>query len=259
MECHIQLEERVAGTDDLYRNSGNVLLDRLMGATLHAYPAGEDEAGADTRLEAIAGDLRARGRRPYVIHLGPGHPPLGALGYALAAAEIAAQDHTAGLGISRVVVASGSGATHAGLLYGFRALGKVNAGRCKVTGICVRRPAAAQSARIAEQVAEIGRLTGYPIDFAPSDVETADDLLAPGYGKFGTAVTDAILLAARTEGLFLDPVYTGKAMAGMIHMIAQGRITRNETVLFVHTGGTPAIFAYEPALRAAATRNERTA
>ncbi len=248
MLCHIQLEERVAGVDDLYRNSGNVLLDRLMGATLHIYPAGEDEAGADARLEAIADDLRARGRRPYVIHLGPDHPPLGALGYAAAAAEIAAQDRESGWGIGRVVIASGSGATHSGLLYGFRALGD---GR-KVTGVCVRRPAAAQSARIAAQVMEIGRMTGHPVDLAPSDVDIADDLLAPGYSKFGSAVTDAILLAARTEGLFLDPVYTGKAMAGMIRMIAQGRIARSETVLFAHTGGSPAIFAYEPALNAAA-------
>ncbi len=248
MQCHIQLEERVAGTDELYRNSGNVLLNRLMGATLHSFPAGEDEAGADANLESIADELRSRGRRPYVIHLGAGHPPLGALGYALAAAEIAAQDRDAGWGVGRVVVASGSGATHAGLLYGFRALGDAR----KVTGICVRRPAAPQSARIAERVAEIGRLTGRTIDLAASDVETADDALAPGYGKFDAAVTDAILLAARSEGLFLDPVYTGKAMAGMIRMIAEGRIARNETVLFVHTGGTPAIFAYEPALRAAA-------
>ncbi|MBM3733526.1 MAG: D-cysteine desulfhydrase family protein [Acidimicrobiia bacterium] len=252
MQCHIQLEERVAEVDELYRNSGNVLLDRLMGATLHAYPAGEDEAGADARLETIAADLARRGRRPYVIHLGPGHPPLGALGYALAAAEIAAQDRKADLGIGRVVVASGSGATHAGLLYGFRALGGADIPQRKVTGICVRRPAAPQSARIAERVAEIGRLTGHPVDLAASDVDIADDLLAPGYGKFGAAVTDAILLAARSEGLFFDPVYTGKALAGMIRMIGEGRIARNETVLFVHTGGTPAIFAYEPALRAAA-------
>ncbi|MBM3950127.1 MAG: D-cysteine desulfhydrase family protein [Rhodospirillales bacterium] len=248
MQCHIQLEERVAEVDELYRNSGNVLLDRLMGATLHAYPAGEDEAGADARLETIAADLARRGRRPYVIHLGPGHPPLGALGYALAAAEIAVQDREADLGIGRVVVASGSGATHAGLLYGFRALGD---GR-RITGICVRRPAAQQSARIAERVAEIGRLAGNPVDLAPSDVDIADNSLAPGYGKFGAEVTDAILIAARSEGLFLDPVYTGKAMAGMIRLIADGGIARNETVLFVHTGGTPAIFAYEPALRAAA-------
>jgi D-cysteine desulfhydrase/L-cysteate sulfo-lyase len=123
MDCHVQLEERVTKSDAAYRNSGNVLIDRLLGATLHSYPDGEDEAGADKRLGEIADGLRQSGRRPYVIPLAPGHPPLGALGYVVAAHELARQIADTGLEIDEIVVASGSGNTHAGLLFGLRALG----------------------------------------------------------------------------------------------------------------------------------------
>ena len=143
LECHIQLEARVERTDRAYQTNGNVLLDRLLGATLHRYPEGEDEAGADRALQQIAARLCDAGRRPYVIPLGPGNPPLGALGYIRAAAELVDQlaDGGADPGVEEIIVTSGSGITHAGLLYGLRALGS----RLKVTGICARRDAAAQA------------------------------------------------------------------------------------------------------------------
>ena len=108
LACHIQLEERVPNTDSLYRSSGNVLLNHLLGATLHSYSQGEDEFGADQRLREIAADLMKHGRRPYVIPLAPGHPPLGAVGYVVAAREILAQLDTADYSIDGMVVASGS-------------------------------------------------------------------------------------------------------------------------------------------------------
>ena len=144
MDCHVQLEDRVPGTGQLYRESGNVLLDRMLGATLHAYPTGEDEAGADRRLDDLAAALARDGRRPYVIHLGPDYPPLGALGYVVAAREIHAQLAAQDLAVDEIVVPSGSGATHAGLLFGLRVLGWTGT----VTGVCVRRAAAQQRARI---------------------------------------------------------------------------------------------------------------
>ena len=122
MDCHIQLEDRVPGMSATYHQTGNVLLSSLYGATMHLYADGEDEAGADLQLERIANELRDTGRKPYIIYLSQGHPPLGALGYVVAADEIARQVIALGIRFDTIVVASGSGATHAGLLFGLRAL-----------------------------------------------------------------------------------------------------------------------------------------
>ena len=248
MACHIQLEERVAKSDTIYRNSGNVLLDRLLGATLHSYPDGEDETGADKRLGEIADDLKEAGRRPYIIPLAPGHKPLGALGYVAAADELLRQIAEADLEVDEIVVASGSGNTHAGLLFGLRAIGSA----ITVTGICVRRQADAQHPRIAARCREIAELLEVESKVEDSDINLVDAFLPPGYGYAGQETFSAILLAARTEALILDPTYTGKAMAGFIHQAkaAGGTGTR----IFIHTGGTPAIFAYENEMTEAAGR-----
>ncbi|MEM0943144.1 MAG: D-cysteine desulfhydrase family protein [Pseudomonadota bacterium] len=241
MECHIQLEDRVRDMDESYRISGNVLVERLLGAAFHPYPDGEDEAGADARLEVLAGELSGAGRTPYVIHLAPGHPPLGALGYVDCAREVLAEAQA----VDEIIVASGSGATHGGLLFGLRALGC----QTPVTGICVRRPAAAQSTRILHRTEEIAGLLGVANPVTQADVVLDDLALAPGYGRLNPATEEAILLAARAEALMLDPVYTGKAMAGLI---ASARALPGRRLLFLHTGGTPGLFAYAPALTAAA-------
>ena len=148
MDCHIQLEERVPKNDPIYRNSGNVLIDKILGATLHSYPDGEDEAGADANLAVMAKDLKAEGRTPYIIHLSPGHAPLGALGYVDAARELLAQCEAMGIELTEVVLASGSGHTHGGMLFGLRALGH----DALVTGVCVRREVGQQFGRIAKQI-----------------------------------------------------------------------------------------------------------
>jgi D-cysteine desulfhydrase/L-cysteate sulfo-lyase len=242
MDCHIQLEERVPKTDPLYRNSGNVLLDRLLGATLHSYPDGEDEAGADRRLSEIAAELAAAGRRPYVIPLGPGHKPLGALGYVVAARELLAQVGEQGLDLQEIVVPSGSGNTHAGLLFGLRALGST----VPVIGICVRRGAAAQHPRIQARCAAIADLLGMRPVVRDDDICLDETHLAPGYGQLNDASREAIRLAAHQEALLLDPVYTAKTMAGFL--AAARRDAGKGGRLFVHTGGTPALFAYGDSL-----------
>ncbi|MBI2834108.1 MAG: D-cysteine desulfhydrase family protein [Acidobacteria bacterium] len=238
MDIHIQLEERVSDNDRAYRESGNVLLDRMLGATLYSYPKGEDEAGADARLEDLAADLRRKGRRPYVIHLGLGHPPLGALGYVRAAHELLEQAHAAGLQFDEIVVASGSGHTHAGLLFGLRALGC----RVHVTGACVRRSRRPQIERISDHCGRIATILGVPNPVGDFDIALTDDFLAPGYGQLNASTVDAIKLAARTEALLLDPVYTGKAMAAAIDRARA--MDREQQLLFVHTGGGPGIFGY---------------
>ncbi|MFQ5624662.1 MAG: D-cysteine desulfhydrase family protein [Paracoccaceae bacterium] len=244
MDCHIQLEERVPGTGDLYRRNGNVLLDRLLGATLHSYPEGEDEAGADAALRGIAAGLRRRGRKPYVIPLAADHPPLGALGYVCAAIELA-QQADGQPPFDEIVIASGSALTHTGLLFGLRALGIAT----PVLGICVRRDAAAQGARVAKRLDDLAELLSIPSPVPAFDVTVDDSALPPGYGRLSDATVEAIELTARTEGLFLDPTYTGKTMAGLIGLARSGELA-GKRVLFWHTGGQPALFAYADQLAA---------
>ncbi len=238
MVCHIQLEERVPDVGALHRSNGNVLLDRLFGAKLHSFPEGENEAGADAAVEAIADDLRAAGRKPYIIPLAANHPPLGALGYVVAALELVRQleDHDP---VDEIVVASGSAATHAGLLFGLRALGL----EIPVRGICVRRPAAAQQPRVLQRCADLAQLLDLPVVIAESDVRVFDDVLAPGYGRLNAVTVAAIRRTAEREGLVLDPAYTGKVMAGLIQLAEAGALA-GPHIVFLHTGGTPALFAY---------------
>ena len=240
MAAHVQLEERVDEAGGLYRASGNVLLDRLLGATLHSLPVGEDEGAADAALERLARGLADEGRRPYVIHSAPGHAPLGGLGYVLAAEEVAAQASALGMGFDAVVCASGSALTHAGLLVGLRAVGATT----PVRGICVRRDARRQGARVAQVAGALAEMIDRPEAFEADDVDVSDAALAPGYGRLNDAVREALELAARHEALLLDPVYTGKAMAGLVAHVRAGRIAAGSRVLFVHTGGLPAVFAY---------------
>ena len=244
MECHIQLEERVSTNSSLYRASGNVLLDRLMGAHLHSFATGEDEFAADASLEAIAEGLRAKGRKPYVIHLAPGHPPVGALGYIHCAEELLADIAREGLEVSQIVVPSGSGATHSGFLFGMRALGS----DIPVTGICVRREASLQKPRIEGHCARIAELLGMDNPVAPADVVVNDRFLGPGYGMLNLPTERAVRMGAGTEALMLDPTYTGKCMAGALAVAGNGRA--DEHIVFIHTGGTPGIFAYGDKLEA---------
>ncbi|MEM7251219.1 MAG: D-cysteine desulfhydrase family protein [Pseudomonadota bacterium] len=243
LDVHVQLENRVDTNDPLYQRSGNVLLDRLLGATIHRFPIGEDEAAADANLEHIAGELSRNGARPYVIHLGMDHRPIGALGYVRAALEIVEQLASLDTHADHLVVASGSGLTHAGLLAGIEALNY----QATVHGICVRRDAERQRARIKRRVGEVSALL--ECNPPPDDrIRITDDTLSPGYGKMNDAVAHAMQLTAESEGILLDPVYTGKTMAGLIKLIASDEITPGARVVFIHTGGTPALFGYQQML-----------
>lgn len=237
----VQLEDRVAKDDALYRGSGNVLLDRLLGATLHHFAEGEDEAAADRNLDALAERLRGEGRRPTVVHLGIEHPPTGGLGYVEAAAETRRQLSSLGREPSHVVVPSGSGLTHAGFLVGARALDW----HVTVLGVCVRRAADRQHARVLRRARELAALLDGGPEIAEDDVVVDDAVLAPGYGQINEPTRAAIRLAAESEALLLDPVYSGRCMAGLLRFVEQGRIPAGGEALFLHTGGTPAIFAYQ--------------
>jgi len=240
LRCVIQLEDRVKGMASEYQLSGNVLLDRLFGAEIHTYPEGEDESGADRSLDNLAEELTAQGERPYVIHLSQDHPPLGALGYVEAAGELLEQASAKNIDFRSVVVASGSAQTHAGLLVGLRARGR---GDIQVHGVCVRRRAEAQGARVLQCAQAVERLLDLPDLVGPEDVTVTDRHLGAGYGQSTRESEEAIRMAARREGLLADPVYTGKALAEMLSLARSGAF-KGWPAVFMHTGGTPALFAY---------------
>ncbi|MEM9432599.1 MAG: D-cysteine desulfhydrase family protein [Pseudomonadota bacterium] len=237
MQTVVQLEERLANTSESYNNSGNVFLSHLLGAEIISYPTGEDEEGADGALLEKADELRAVGRRPYVIHLSEGHPPLGALGYVDAAHEILEQSEE----FDVFVVASGSGSTHAGLLAGLRGAGS----RAKVIGSCVRREAPKQGPRIRRVIDRLAKLYPPAAHVSDDDIVVWDGALEPGYGRLGRTCRDAMMVMARYEGLHLDPVYTAKSFAAVLAHVESGFIPKGSRVCFVHTGGLAALFAYQ--------------
>lgn len=234
-ECHVQLEERVPDVSDHYRKSGNALLDRLFGAHVHHFPMGEDEAAADQSLERIACDLREKGRTPYVIHLSADRPPIGALGYIQAAIEIAEQMKQ-GPAFDAIYVASGSASTHCGLLFGLRAIGIP----IPILGICVRRAAQIQRERVLKRCGDLAGMLDMDLPFDADDVITDDRSFGPGYGQLTDMVVDAVTMTAQTEAMLIDPVYTARVMAALMDR-EKGSKRR---VLFWHTGGEPALFAY---------------
>ncbi|MBT5264058.1 MAG: D-cysteine desulfhydrase family protein [Rhodospirillaceae bacterium] len=240
MRCHIQLEDRVAGKGDEYHGGGNVLLDKLFGATLSTFPVGEDEGAADTRLEEIADELRSEGRKPYVIHLSPGYKPLSALGYVRAMGETLDQADAAGMNISNIVLCSGSAATHAGTLVGLRLAGS----NIPVIGSCVRRTADLQAPRVAQVIGLLQDLLGCGDVVDTAEIDCRDNWFAGGYGKLDDSTREALEMAGRLEGIPVDPTYTAKSMAAMIGLGRAGAFEADTDVLWIHTGGLPGLFAY---------------
>ncbi len=236
MRCHILLEDRTGSTDPSYTDNGNVLLDHVHGAAIERRPGGSN---MQAEMEAVAAKLTDAGQRPYVIP-GGGSNPLGAVGYVNAALELVNQSAERGLRIDHLVHATGSAGTQAGLVVGLQALNSP----IRLLGIGVRAPREKQEA----MVHDLGRRTW---DFLglrgelPRDVVTANcDYVGGGYGVPTAGMVEAVRLLAQTEGLLLDPVYSGKGMAGLIDLIRKGRFKKDENVVFLHTGGSVALFGY---------------
>jgi L-cysteate sulfo-lyase len=233
LACHLGIMHgRLSATEPNYEDTGNILLDRLFGAVIHDIPWDEDR---NLRLRRIADGLRESGRNVYFVPYGASDA-LGAMGYALAAEEIV----EACPGVAWIVHGSGSAGTQAGLLAGLLALRHP----ARVFGI----DGDAQAPRVAADVDRVGRqaagLLGVGERWASETVEVAGDWSGPGYGVADASTREAIRLAARLEGLVVDPVYSGKGLAGLIGLARQGRFRRDEPVVFIHTGGSPGIFAY---------------
>lgn len=238
LACHLVLEERVA---DSYRAdaSGNNFLFRLLGVSgLTVVPGGTDMEAA---MQGVAERLRSEGHRPYIIP-GGGSNEIGSLGYMACADEIVAQSFDMGVAFDAVICASGSGGTHSGLLCG---MWGTNA-KVPVIGISVRQPKAVQEENIYALANRERRFVGIEEAIPRSAVVCFDEYVGPGYSLPTQEMVEAVELTARTESILLDPVYTGKAMAGLIGLVRKGHFDADAKVLFVHTGGSPALYAYTP-------------
>jgi L-cysteate sulfo-lyase len=237
LDCQLLFEERVTGFGTEYDESGNVLLDKLFGAEIvERLPSGTDMQKA---METRAAELRAKGRKPYVIP-GGGSNPVGALGYVACALELMQQAFETGLRIDHIVMATGSAGTQAGLLVGLHG---ANAG-IPLIGISVRQPRERQEEnvhRLAQATADHVGLSG---SFPRAAVVADGGYVGEGYGRPTPAMIEAIKLTARSEGILLDPVYTGKGMAGLIGLVRAGRFAATDNVVFIHTGGSVGLFGY---------------
>jgi D-cysteine desulfhydrase len=226
---------------------GNLLLDRLFGATLEFLDPDDYFHLIDGRMEAHAQAARDAGKIPYVIPLG-GANPLGAMGYVRAVEEMARQFAAAGASPPDVIAAPvGSGGTLAGLHVGVRQYWPAT----RIVGVSVSRDAAWFQQRVAGMAGECAALLGWDANFRPEDIWIEDQHVGPGYGKPSPGGTAAIHRLAREEGVLLDPVYTGKAMDGLFSLVANGAIAQGAAVLFLHCGGSPALYPFAQALTAA--------
>ena len=236
MECTALLEHRIETNDRDYLNSGNVLLDKLFGCAIEYRPGGVD---MNAEAEKKGEELRAQGVNAYVIP-GGGSNRVGALGYVSCAQELMQQADEMGLKIDLLVTATGSAGTHAGLVVGLHG---INA-QVPVLGIGVRLPRDRQEAnvhKLAEATADyLGMKGGIPRDAVVANCDYVGD----GYGIPTEGMANAVQMLAREEGILLDPVYSGKAMAGMIDLIRSGKIGKDQTVVFLHTGGAVGLFGY---------------
>jgi L-cysteate sulfo-lyase len=236
LDCHLVLNRNVPRDNPVYGVSGNIQLDLLLGADIHIHPAGSDRAA---EMAALADRLAGSGRRPYVIPLG-GSNPLGALGYAVAAREIDEQTRELGFVPDALVHACSSGGTQAGLVAGFASLDS----QVPVIGVDIGNEAAEVRSTTTMLTDACARLIGIDAPSLAPRVDVAEGFGGEAYGIPTAEMRAAVELLARTEGLVLDPVYTGKAMAALLDMIASGRFAAGDNVIFLHTGGAPALFAY---------------
>ena len=220
--------------------TGNLLLDQLLGARLVLVGSGAERR---PMMERIAGELSAEGRRPYLIPTG-GSSGVGAVGYVRALEEITQQARTRGISVHAVVFPSGSGGTHGGLVAGAKLLGN----RARIVGISDGEPRASLVEMVCRVARETGQALGVPLSVAPEEVEAHDEYAREGYSVPNAGMIEAVRLVARTEGIVLDPVYTGKAMAGLIDLVRRGAFAPGENVVFIHTGGVAGLFAYPEGL-----------
>jgi len=241
LACEVLLEHRISDPGEQYVNSGNVFLDRMFDARLREYPGGTD---FDVEMLAVSEEVRAAGGKPFIIPGGASNA-VGALGYVDCAMEMLGQIKEQGLTVDHIVTASGSAGTHAGLIVGLKAMRS----DIPLLGIGVNAPQDVQEERVFKLACETAELVEKPGIVAREDVIANCEYIGAGYGVPTDSMNEAVLMLARLEGLLFDPVYTGKALAGMIDLIRKGFFVDAKNIIFLHTGGSAALFAYANQLR----------
>jgi D-cysteine desulfhydrase len=237
MDCHLVLEERVKGSYSP-EASGNNFLFQLMGVkSVTVVPGGSDMMG---EMQKVADAQAGQGRKPYIVPGGASNT-IGATGYVACAQEILQQLFDMGINIDHMVVPSGSAGTHAGIVVGMHGN---NAG-IPISGINVSRTKTEQEALVYKLVQATAERVGVATPIAEDAVECFDGYVGPGYSLPTDSMIEAVKLLATTEAILLDPVYSGKAMAGMIDLVRKGHFPEGSNVLFLHTGGSPALYAYQ--------------
>lgn len=236
MKCQILLENRTGSNSLDYLGSGNVLLDHLHGAPTRSFPGGTDMNAA---METVASEVRAKGGKPYII-VGGGSNAIGALGYVNCAMELIGQANDMGLHIDRLVHATGSAGTQAGLVAGLEG----TRSGVPVLGIGVRAPKPLQEENVFKLACATADLLGISGAVSRASVMANTDYVGEGYGLPTAGMIEAINLLARQEGILLDPVYSGKGMAGLIDLIRKGHFKAGENIVFLHTGGSVGLFGY---------------
>jgi 1-aminocyclopropane-1-carboxylate deaminase len=248
MQCVLIQESWVDWPDSVYDKVGNILLSRLAGADVRLVPA-EFGIGFKKSWEEALREIEENGGRPYAIPAGASDHPLGGLGFAAWAFEVAEQERELGTFFDTVVVCSVTGSTQAGMVAGFAALAGAGGAPRRVIGI----DASAKPAETRDQVIRIARQTalliGVERELADDEIELNEHYHAGTYGIPDESTLDAMRIAARTEGMITDPVYEGKSMAGLIDLISRRDIDPGATVLYAHLGGQPALNAYSALIR----------
>ncbi|MFJ8654691.1 1-aminocyclopropane-1-carboxylate deaminase [Streptomyces rochei] len=243
LKCVLVQESWVDWPDAVYDKVGNILVSRLAGADVRLVRAGFGIGFKESWEQALQ-EVEDAGGKPYAIPAGASDHPLGGLGFAGWAYEVAEQERELGVFFDTVVVCSVTGSTQAGMIAGFRALEEAGGRTRRVIGV----DASAEPARTREQIARIahrtGRLVGVRSDLTEADVELDERYHAGTYGVPDDTTLAAMRLAARTEGMVTDPVYEGKSMAALVDLVGRGEIDRDATVLYAHLGGQPALNAY---------------
>jgi len=240
LKCEVLLENRVIDASDDYMHSGNVFLDRLYGANIREYDKGHDFAA---EMDAVAEEVRRSGGKPYIVPGGASNV-VGALGYVNCAAELLTQANDTGLVIDHIVHATGSAGTQAGLLVGLNAMHS----NIPLLGIGVNVDQETQEGRVFDLAVDTAEYIGASGIVAREDVVANCDYVGDGYGIPTTAMNDAVLKLARLEGILADPVYSGKGLAGLFDLVGNGFFGSTGNIVFIHTGGSVALFAYRDQL-----------
>ncbi len=239
LKCELVQQVVRPWDQDQFGETGNLFLDRLLGAGLHSVPG---EADRGPGMERLADELRAQGRKPYVIP-GGGSNAVGGLGYAGCAQEIIAQAAAMNMTVDAVVMATGSGGTQGGFVAGLVAMNSA----IRTIGMEIDAEPEAVEANVRRVAEGTLDLLGVAGGLPDGVIEINPDYAGEAYGKPTDAMVEAVTMVARLEGLVLDPVYSGKAMAGLIDLVKRDEFKPTDTVVFVHTGGMPALFAYRSA------------